>query len=367
MKVCIMVPTLGGGGAERVAVNFANWLSGKKVKVYLLVVNLVGSYVNQVSSDVEIVDLKVKRMRYSIPKTIRVIREISPTHVVSVMRSCNIVLGLSSLFFNRPAVVFREATTMDRIKSQNGAVRFFNKAMLKLCYKQADIVIANSNATRGDVLGYGLKSEDSVIVIGNPVIPGNFESLAEEDVSHVWKKKKRCKYVLTVGRLHPVKNQKILIEAFRLVLEKLPNTRLVILGDGPEKNNLVAFSKKIGVYESIDFIPFQPNPYPFYRDSDLFVLTSKWEGFGNVVVEALSCGTPVVSLDSPGGVSDILGCGKYGTLVSNGDVVKLGEAIADSLTGKVSYSPADLKGRARMYSIDSICDDYLDTLKGLSK
>nr|WP_281504606.1 glycosyltransferase [Chromohalobacter sarecensis] len=166
-----------------------------------------------------------------------------------------------------------------------------------------------------------------------------------------------------VGRLDVQKNQALLLSAFSLAVKSVPDIKLVILGEGEEKNNLEKLASELGVKDSVDFVAFQDNPYPYYKAADLFVLSSDWEGFGNVIVEALACGTPVISTDCPGGPSTILANGKYGVLVPCGDAERLSSEIVKHVSNIGAWSSEELKVRANEFTVETVAKKYLEAIR----
>jgi glycosyltransferase involved in cell wall biosynthesis len=151
-----------------------------------------------------------------------------------------------------------------------------------------------------------------------------------ETPSHPWLKNKETPILLGVGRLTKAKNFPLLIKATSLVIKKTP-VRLIILGEGSDQAKINKLIKKLGLQQIISMPGFVKNPYSYMRRSSVFVLSSLWEGFGNVIVEALATSTPVVSTDCPNGPREILENGKYGTLVPIGDPYKMANAILSTI------------------------------------
>ncbi len=173
--------------------------------------------------------------------------------------------------------------------------------------------------------------------------------------------------ILGVGRLVKQKNFATLIQAFARVRQQRP-ARLVILGDSDKREPLVKpqlqrMIQELGLTEDVDLPGFVSNPYSYMAQANVFALSSIYEGFGNVVAEALAAGTPVVSTNCPSGPAEILDHGKYGNLVPVKDAPALASAIL--MTLKQSPRPERLKQRAADFSIDKVCDDYLRMLNRL--
>jgi glycosyltransferase involved in cell wall biosynthesis len=166
---------------------------------------------------------------------------------------------------------------------------------------------------------------------------------------------------LGVGRLTKQKNFPLLIHAFVKVRQK-KTCRLVILGDGELRSEIEILINNFGIHDDVLLPGFQENPFAWMSASSVFVLSSDWEGLGNVLIEAMACGTPVVSTDCPSGPSEILEGGKWGRLVAVGDVDSLSKAILDTL---LDENQPDVVKRAHHFGVNSAVDHYLEVLLGV--
>jgi len=200
-------------------------------------------------------------------------------------------------------------------------------------------------------------------VIYNPIIDPALDARLREPADHPWFADASPPVILGVGRLTEQKDFANLINAFAEVQRRRP-CRLLILGEGEERARLEALAVTLGVRERVDLPGFVPDPLAFMRSARLLVMSSRWEGFGNVLVEALYCGTPVVSTDCPHGPREVLADGQYGRLVPVGDPVALAAAIVDSLGEKPDK--LRLKTRAEFFSVERSGDCYLE-LMGLCR
>jgi len=362
MRICIVTPSLSGGGAEKVAVNLANHYAESGKDTTLLVFINKGPYKSHLSDKVKVVDLSVTRSRYAIFKLRSALLKIDPTHVVSVIRDASIVLGLVGKKGENTVFAYREANTLHGMHRLTTLKKWVYRALLKEAYKKADVVIANSEDTKEDLVKNHIIDGESIKVIRNPVIPEDLSLKLAEEADHPWMKSDE-KVVLNVGRLDPQKNQKLLIDAFFKVVEKKPGTKLLILGEGEQEKPLRQQIKRLKLNHCVDLVPFQQNPFPYYQESDLFVLTSDWEGFGNILVEALACGTPIVSTDCPGGPRSILADGKYGTLVSVDDAEELADAIIGQLENSDRWDRDELVRRGLEYTVGAVAEEYLNCIK----
>lgn len=356
-----MMPAFTGGGAEKIGINLANEFAEKGYIVFLLVFNGTGPYRNQLDAKIQVVDFKC-RTRRALLKYFFFTRRIKPDLTISVIRNSNIIVGLCNLllFWNRSYfTIFREANTMHGVIALKFWYRHLYFLLMKVSYYFCDAIIANSTGTLDDLFTHRIvKNKIKCTVIGNPVIPSNFHELIDCSVSHKWFDN-RHKVVLNIGRLHSQKNQGLLIKAFSIAHKKIPELRLLIIGEGEEKVSLVRVIHDLKLNSYVDILPFQQNPFPYYKHSNIFVLTSRWEGFGNVLVEAMAAGLPVLSLNCPGGPSEVLAGGKFGTLL---DEKATREEIAFNIINilEKGYDSSLSKGRAKNYTVGSIASRYLD-------
>ena len=360
-SICVVTPSFNGGGAERIAVNLANYYAEMGRDVSIIAFMATGAYANQVSDKVKVIDLN-SRARYVFFKLLGALKKQQSGLVLSVIRDSNIFVGLSS-YFLKSKTIFREANTMDAVMAMPLFKKNIYLFLMRQAYKRADKVIANSEDTKEDLLKNKVVCSDKIQVIGNPVLVSDFEKLVTKQLSHQWLGVPQYKTILNVGRLHRQKNQALLVNAFSLVYANFSNVRLVILGEGEEAESLIALIKQLGLDEVVTIIPFQQNPYPYYKAADVFILTSDWEGFGNVIVEAMASSTPIISTNCPGGPKMILNNGEFGSLIEPNNKEKLADAIIKELQNPSSPEAIKRsKQRAMEYSLQQIAEKYLEII-----
>lgn len=357
-SVLIVAPSFMGGGAEKVAVNLANQYASDGIDVTLLVVRPEGPYREQVASSVRVVDLDSNGLFSSFFEVFKMLRALKPNKVLSVIREINVLVGISRFFVRIERVVFREANTLDHIYRSSFYKRWAWFFLMRVSYNNADLVVANSEGTSQHLLESKIVEKAKIRVIDNPVLPPNIDGLLSARIYDCWLQDPNLKVILSVGRLHKQKNQGLLIKAFSVVAKEMSNARLIILGEGVEAEGLLELAKRKGVADKMKIIPFQKNPYPYYKHADVFVLSSDYEGFGNVIVEALSSGNPVISTNCPGGPRSILADGKYGVLVEAGNVEALSLAIFKVLEGRVYFDSSSLVARSQEYSVAEVSRKY---------
>ena len=359
MRIVIILPDLGGGGAERLHVNLAkDWVNrGHNVDFFLM--RKTGELLDSLPREINIINLKAKRLRQAIIPIAKSIKNIKPDIVLSAMWPLTSITVIAWLISGRKSKLFLSdhvILSLDSVYNLNIAL-FFVRALIVSTYHFARGIIAVSNDVKKDLCHLGNLPDEKVRVIYNPAAIGVSTRKHDARLSDRLWGKKHTKKILSVGSLKDEKDYKTIIEAIALIQPSI-NIKLIILGEGSFRYQLEQLINSLGLEENISLPGFFVDPYPWYLSADLFVLSSKWEGFGNVIVEALECGVPVVSTDCPGGPREILEDGYYGKLVKVGDAVALANAIKESL--RQPYNATLLIKRAQDFSVSTISDQYIN-------
>ena len=222
-------------------------------------------------------------------------------------------------------------------------------------WRFADAVVTNSPTVAAELKRIAPQIAPRVRVIRNPVVWPDLAARAAEPVDHPWMSDDRVPVVLAAAGLRPVKDHATLLRAFALVAaERI--VRLVIIGDGAERDRLLELARELGIADRFDLPGFQRNPFAWMARADVFVMSSIFEGAPNALVQALACGTTVVSTDCPGGTREILGDGRWGALTPVGDHAALAAAISEALENPMA--PSGLMGRANEFSAESSISGY---------
>jgi glycosyltransferase involved in cell wall biosynthesis len=196
---------------------------------------------------------------------------------------------------------------------------------------------------------------DRFRVIFNPIVTPDISEQAKASVDHPWLQQ-GTPVLVAAGRLHTQKDFPVLIQAFARV-RSARQARLLILGEGPNRAGLEALIQSLGLSDDVGLPGHTDNPYAYFARAAAFVLSSRWEGLPTVLIEALSCGAPVIATDCPSGPREILADGRYGPLVPVGDVAALAAAMNTALDGDL---PAPPEESWRPYMVDAVVDDYLE-------
>ena len=239
--------------------------------------------------------------------------------------------------------------------------------LLRRTYMMADVIAAVSDAVADDLASSTGLPRAAITTIYNPVVPGDLADRAGGTVGHPWLAPGGPPVVLGIGRLTPTKDFPTLVRAFARVRAAQP-ARLIILGEGGKDREehakrgeeLMSLAGELGVAKDVSLPGFVVNPFAYMARASVFVLSSVWEGFGNVIVEALACGCPVVSTDCPDGPGEILEHGRYGRLVPVGDDGAMAEAILETL--RAPPEPELMRARAALFSVDRAVEKYLGAL-----
>jgi len=359
-KLALFLPSLRGGGAERVMVNLARGFVERGLQVDLVLAKAEGPYLSRVSSEVQVVDLGARRVLYSLPGLVRYLRRERPQAMLSALNHANIVAIWAKILARvKTRLVVSEHNTLSLSTTNAPFVRAkFMPLLIGTFYPYADAVVAVSHGVAEDLIAQTGLPAEKIKVIYNPVVTPELFTKAEEPLDHPWFRPGEPPVVLGVGRLTKQKDFLTLIRAFALVRKERP-ARLMILGEGEERPNLEALVRELGLEEDVALPGFVENPYKYMKRAAVFVLSSRWEGLSNVLIEALALGTPVISTDCPSGPAEILEGGKWGRLVPVGEPRVLAYAILETLQGKRDPLP---KAAWERFSNEKVVTAYLQVL-----
>lgn len=361
--IAFLLTSPNGGGAERAMIAVANYFAEHGTQVHFVLGKPDGPFRKDISPLIKIHDLNLKRLRNMLFPLNLYVRSNAPAVVITALPSCDIaaLVGRSIFGWNTKILV--------SVQNHPGEVSRYGKRLLdrywklfiKVIYRKSDQIVAISKGVASSVSFIGRGKFGEIPVINNPVITDNFYEKLKSEPSHPWFGKNPV--FLAAGRLTAQKDYPTLISAFSEVNKARPDSRLIILGDGEDRMSVEKQIDEQSLKESVFLAGFVENPYCWMKRANVFVLSSRWEGFANVVAESLACGVPVVSTDCPSGPNEILDGGKYGRLVPVGDVKALAYEMLKAL--ETGYDADELMKRGRQFSVDNIAPAYLKLVRGL--
>ncbi len=355
--IAFFLPTLHGGGAERVVINLLKGFYEKdsSIPLDLVVGSAEGPYLKQLHKQVRIIDFSADRVLKSIIPLKNYLQEVKPFALVSHMNHANVMAVIARyLSQTETKLLLVEHDTLSAGRTKLFRGKFLPFFMRRL-YPYADEIIGVSQAVSRDLEHQLNLPEGRVKSIYNPVLDNDLISLANLPIKHPWFQQKACPIILAVGRLTEQKDFATLIEAFAILRKKM-TIRLVILGEGELKSDLIKLINELEITQDVSMPGFVDNPYQYMKNASVFVLSSQWEGLGNVLIEAMGCGCPVVSTDCQSGPKEILASGKYGPLVPIKNPQALSQAILQVLNSPLKKDI--LQHRAGYFSVKNSVSDY---------
>lgn len=358
-RIGIFLPSLFAGGAERVTLTLANGMAEQGHKVDLLLAQAEGAFLKDVSPAVNLIDLRAPRLIKSTPRLANYLRTVRPTALLSVMNDANLVAIAARRLAGVPTrLVVAEHTTPSVMKPKNFRSRFI-PALMRLCYQQADKVVAVSEGVARDLMASTGLPADKLEVVYNPVVSPALIERSREPVEHPWFAPGQPPVLMAAGRLHETKDFPNLLRAFARLRSGRP-ARLMILGEGELRPELEALVRQLRLEQDVALPGFVSNPCAWIRHAAVFVLSSRQEGLPTAMIEAMACGTPVVSTDCPSGPAEILERGRWGRLAPVGEPRELADAIAATLD---STSHPNVAARAADFTVDKAIAGYLRVLQ----
>lgn len=301
--VLLLIPHLGGGGAERVCALLAQGLSREKYEVHLATVSQATPPVEVFPPGVTLHAFGAPRVRLGAFRLLALVRHLKPRVILSGMFHLNfLVLLLHPLFPRSTRVLVRQNSTVSAALTSE-TLPVYTRLLYRLLYRRADRVICQSTAMADDIASELGIPRDRLIVLRNPV---EVETLRAATGAHdnLWTGP--GPHLLAVGRLSREKGFDLLLQALVTVREHIPHAGLVIAGVGPEENALKKLSRDLGLESAVRFAGHVEKPSVYFPDATVFVLSSRHEGLPNALLEAAAGGLPIVALPASAGLRDLL-------------------------------------------------------------
>lgn len=324
--VVFILPNLNAGGAERVIINIIKTLEKEKYEIKLLLFTKKGVFLKCIPSYVEIISLHIKRSRYTLYSLIQSINNINPDIVFSTLNRINILVLMASFFFRKKIKIYIREPSLPSYQMKYQHLSKFYYPLIKLLYPRAYKIIAQTAEMKDEIYKYYCIPKEKIIVFKNPLDKKLIKQNLENTTNPFDKK---FINLVAVGRLSNEKGYDILIEAMRHVVKENRYYRLYIVGEGKDRQNLEGLIKKYNMEEYIFLLGFQINPHKFVKYANALILSSRWEGMPNVVLESLFIGTPVIATKVVKVLNELIVEGENGYLVDIGNVEELSKKILD--------------------------------------
>lgn len=331
-KILFTIPTLNGGGAERVFTTYIRTLDSKMWDINLLLVKRTGVFLDMIPDNVKIVSLDKKRTRYSLFTLIKYIKQIDPDLIVSTSNYFNILLLIASYFISSKRMICLYEQSMPSAQFDNKYLPRYYLWLMRLLYKKADYIIAQTEEMKTEITNYYNNPKKEIIVSVNPIDEDYIQNQLK-DADNPYDTDKIN--IVVSGRIREEKGQDYLIRSFQNVIRENPSFKLNVLGGIGNKDfydKLIKLIDEFKIEKNIEFLGFKSDPYPYYKFADLLVLPSRWEGLPNVVLEAMYLQTPVIVTNCIPFFKRLINERENGFIVEYGDTKALANAILNSNT-----------------------------------
>jgi glycosyltransferase involved in cell wall biosynthesis len=358
MKLALVCSSLQCGGAERVLSILGNYWASSGIRVSLVTLGPTGDDFYQSHVELERIGLNLLAESNSLfeafsnnlarlRKLRQAVLQICPDAIISFVDKANILTSLATIGLDVPLIV------SERIDTSAHEIGSVWSKLRQIAYRRPRAIVVQTEQVKRQLEKYCKTSR--LHVIPNPISP---EILVETQTRHT----KNVPPVITaMGRLVSQKGFDLLLHALAKVRNQF---HLRILGEGPDRNNLVDLTASLGISQSVSFLGLVNNPAKYLIESDLFVLSSRYEGFPNALLEAMACNLPVISFDCPSGPREILAAGECGILITSGNTQEMAKAIDELLESESMREAYARKSRARAldFKVDSIAQQWMSLL-----
>lgn len=328
MNVTFVLTRFGSGGVEKMVAEAARNLSDLGNNVCLVTGEPESGFLELLGPDARVLPVQLPVA----PETLAECLTQTDAHVAisGKLPDDRLLADAADHLDTAPAIVFRVGNPIGhrlRSRTRNPLKRQWLLMSWRRLYARADAYIAVSRGIADDLTHHLRVPSERVYVLPNPTVTTRLFTLANQESGHPWLDDPELPVVLGIGNFRQQKDFPTLIRAFARARQRV-SSRLVLLGEGRQRQRLASLAVELGVDRDVDFPGWVSNPYAFLQRSAAFVLSSRWEGSPNALVEATALGVPVIATDCISGPREILDHGRYGTLVPVGDDRAMGKALA---------------------------------------
>lgn len=361
--IAIFVNSLGGGGAEKIAVMQANGILAKGYPVDLIVERNVGSYRAMLSPEVNIIDLASTSPFTILSKLCSYFRATPPRAIICHLEKTSLLAIVAGLFTGyRKIIPVLEVNLDSYVKIDHQLRRNFLCFLLSIFYRLAPKMIAVSHGCKASLAPLvGSRKARDIVTVYNGFELEKLRTESHETITHPLLAQKNKPLFIAAGRFAAQKNFELLIRAFAEV-RRTHDAGLIILGEGHLHDKLQNLINTLGLNKDVHLPGFQPNPLAWFSKCDAYIMSSDAEGLANVLIEAMISGTNLISTDCPSGPEEILNKGQYGVLVPVGDAPALAKAMQNLLdkTNPIQATQTEIQSYIdRTFSFDIMIDGYL--------
>lgn len=359
-SIAIILPDLRFGGAEKVYLNLSNSWSNHNIDVTFILLNSKGEFKQKLHKSIKIIDLKVTKLRKVIIPLYKIIKQNNFSIILTAMWPLTSLSIISWLLAGKKNKLF-VSDHVNLPMSCKYEIKFpvlIFKVIINFTYVFASGIISVSEGIKKDLLSHFFFKKPKIKTIYNPIYDSKYKYTSGNYLD--WKNDYDYK-ILNIANLKIQKDHKTLIEAFYL-LQKDISCELVIIGEGLLKKQINEIINKYSLNNKIKIIDNQLDINAWYESADLFILSSRWEGLGNVLIEALQFGLKIVSTDCKYGPSEILNKGEFGLLTKVGDSKELYQSMKKILLDD-NFDKQKRINRAKKFEITKIANEYLNYLQ----
>lgn len=367
MHVAVVLASLIGGGTERMRLNLIRKWTQRGIEVDLVVARFKGELVNHIPDRVQVFEVAPRHPLFFGAGLRRYVRHRKPTHILSAGRDINVLTlwALRRSAKQLPIFISSHSHPSTQLGSAQGIRRLKFRAgdwALRRLVRHSRGVIAVSHGIAAELRETLALPSNRITVIHNPTITEETDSQINMPFTG-YPSPSDSPTIIFVGRLEPQKGVDSLVEAFACI-QGQTSAHLIILGEGSQQKTLATQAEEKKLSSRIHFVGFQDNPLPWIKQANVLALPSRFEGLPNVLIEALACGTQIVSTNCPTGPAEILRDGQFGQLVPVDDPSSLGAALLAALNGDYRVPPDKLRARAELFRADRAAENYLRLLLG---
>lgn len=335
MKTVILINSLEKGGAERVVLTLLKNINVRDTDsfyLFLLEDNIKYEIPNKVQVVIggrfhNINILKLLQIPLLAIKLKRICRKYQISTVLSFLERSNFTNVLSRLLGSAHKCIISERNTPSFVYQSQSLKDKINRFLIRSMYSHADQIVTVSDGVSQDLVENFSIPKDIITKINNPYEIDNIHYLSKEMIDEEWLNNDAYQTIINVGSLTKQKGHDILVKAFARLIHKFENLRLIIIGEGMERQSILSLIKELRIEDFVKLTGLKENPYAYMSRADIFVLSSFYEGFPNVLVEAMICECPVVSANCKSGPEEIIEDGQSGFLIPPGNIEALEKSI----------------------------------------